>query len=94
MGKTKPERSPESVAKATKRMAKKTSLYFFLTCFFLKQILKLGATVHYSIWGRQNQKEAPKVLQKLLKAWQKNWFVFFFFDAFFLEACSEAGRNC
>ena len=73
MGKTKPERSPESVAKATKSMAQKNSLYyFFLTCFFLKQILKLGATVHYSIWGRQNQKEAPKVLQKLLKAWQKN----------------------
>ena len=35
MGKTKPERSPESVAKATKSMAKKTSLYyFFFDAFF------------------------------------------------------------
>ena len=73
MGKTKPERSSESVAKATKSMAKKlVCIIIFFDVFFLKQILKLGATVHYSIWGRQNQKEAPKVLQKLLKAWQKN----------------------
>ena len=60
----------------------------------MKHVLKLGATVHYSIWGRQNQKEAPKVLQKLLKAWQKTSLYYFFFDAFFFEADSEAGRNC
>ena len=72
MGKTKPERSSESVAKATTRMAKKlVCIIFFLMRFFLKHVLKLGATVDFSIWGRQNQKEAPKVLQKLLKAWQK-----------------------
>ena len=80
MGKTKPERSPESVAKATKSMAKKlVCIIFFFDAFFLKQILKLGATVHYSVWGRQNQKEAPKVLQKLLKAWQKKLVCIIFF---------------
>ena len=72
MGKTKPERSPESVAKATTSMAKKLVCIIFFDAFFLKQVLKLGATVHYSIWGRQNQKEAPKMLQKLPHAWQKN----------------------
>ena len=71
MGKTKPERSPGSVAKATKRIAKKLVCIIFFDAFFLKQVLKLGTNIYNSIWGRQNQKEAPKVLQKLPHAWQK-----------------------
>ena len=90
MGKTKPERSSESVAKASNRMAKKlVCINFFLTRLFW-QILKLDATVHYSKWGRQNQKEAPKVLQKLPHAWQKTSLYYFFLTRFFWSMWSWA----
>ena len=70
---TQPRQKPTKMLQKLLKAWQKTSLYyFFFDAFFLKQILKLGATVHYSVWGTQNQKEAPKVLQKLLKAWQKN----------------------
>ena len=43
MGKTKPERSPESVAKATKSMAKKlVCIYFFFDAFFLEACSEAG----------------------------------------------------
>ena len=60
MGKTKPERSPESVAKATKSMAKKlVRINFFLTRFFWEQTLKLGANVLKFNMGKTKPERSP-----------------------------------
>ena len=66
MGKTKPERSPESVAKATKRMAKKTSLYFFFYAFVLKAESEAGCKC--SKLNRMPTKRRGKPTKSVAKA--------------------------
>ena len=77
MGKTKPERSPESVAKATKSMAKKTTLYFF-TRFF-----EAGSEAGYKYlqvnMGKTKPERSPESVAKATKRMAKALVCIIFF---------------
>ena len=84
MGKTKPERSPESVAKGTKSMAKRTSLYyyFFLTRFF-EADSEAGCKYLQVNMGKTKPERSPESVAKATTRMAKKLVCIIFFDAFF-----------